>query len=116
MSKSITELFTSFPECRDENWDGEKKWYQKHLIYYESDRFRIELGDLFDESEKEVGEPLGLKFSVELHLFENTSQFDQYSYQQDKTVLKHEDHSLMIIFWRWGLYFACRGRKIREGS
>lgn len=116
MSKSIAELFTSFPECRDENWDGEKKWYQKQLIYYDSDRFRVELGDLFEDVEHEVGEPNGLKFGIDLHLLENTGQFDSYSYQRDKITPRYRDHSLTIIFWRWGLYFAWRGRQIEESE
>jgi len=102
----VAEWFSPQPHynhCVDNDldWPG-CRWYQKTLFNRWSDRIRIEIGDIVSESERENGECNGVKFAVDLHLWEHTGQFGS----------DYQDHSFYAILWRWGVYLAWRGRRV----
>lgn len=73
------------------------------------DKFRIILGDL---NKEEYFGPGG-QFQVELSIGQDLAEFSTYGPEWPKNhrdKVDHVSHSLIICFWRWGLYVSVAGR------
>lgn len=98
-------LFSILPE--DEDWT--RRWYQRTFErngrpgYGPESRWRLLLGDLVAEAEHDSGDSAGAQFGVDVRLWEDVGHFDY-----DDSDRWH-DHSVLVIVWRWGVYFAWRG-------
>lgn len=100
-ARHISQWFSVLPE----DDDCTRRWYQRcwERNYGTESRWRLCVGDLTAEAEHDFGDPAGLAFGIDLHLWEDVGQFDY-----DDTDRWH-DHSATFIVWRWGVYFAWRG-------
>lgn len=103
--RHVSQWFSTIPE--DE--DGSRRWYQRNREWYggpgegPESRWRLVVGDLLEVNENENGDFAGAQFGVDLRMGEDVGQFDY-----DDTDRWH-DHSITVVFWRWGVYFAWRG-------
>jgi len=117
--KPVGQWFSPLTEYRerreDPDWDGERRWYQKEWLEHWGPRWRWIIGDVFSEPEHEGGDYIGPRFEVGLDLFQLTGQFDGwFEGARPSWSAKFEDHSFSVTFWRWGIYVAVCGRRIRE--
>lgn len=94
--------------------DIPQRWWNWHREWYGPSQ-RVVVGDLVADTEHEHGELMGLAFSAELYLFENSGQFDNEGWLTGRIKTrprKFEDHSFSAIVGRWGIYIAWRGKEI----
>lgn len=105
--RHIRECFSRLPENEDATEAPEPLWFQRswERSWLPGDQhpFRVVVGDLSAEAEHDFGDYQGLKFGIDISLWENTGQF---AYDNDD---RWHDHSVTVILWRWGVYFAWRG-------
>jgi hypothetical protein len=106
--RHLSEWFSTKPDIDDDTprperwWHWSREWFGGPGYGPES-RWRLCVGDIVAEMEHDGGEPAGAAFSVDVRLWEDVGQF---AYDNDD---RWHDHSVSVIVWRWGLYFAWRG-------
>lgn len=111
--KSVEHWFSTCPARWDDDWDGELKWHQKHYSHW-GERLRVDVGDLHIEAEHDYGEPLGLQFGVDVNFYDSSGQFNRTNRMVIPNALEQwQSHSVNVVFWRWGVYVAWRGRRIK---
>lgn len=104
--RHISEWFSTDHEKRDEpDFNGDVPWYQD-TYEHSGDRLRVIIGDVVASGERDFGGHHGVEFGGELHLWVNVGEFDRDWPARERYV----DHSFSLIFWRWGVYVAWRGR------
>ena len=102
----LKRLFSLIPQS-DEGGDW-PIWNRS--IEHHGSRLRVIVGDLLAESEDDFNAPAGLRFAIDLDLAqEDVREFDI----PGKPDARYDIHTLTVIFWRWGIYVAVRGRLYR---
>lgn len=92
-----------------ENDDCTRRWFQRCQEwnggpgYGPESLWRLIVGDLAAQAEHDFGDYAGARFGIDVHLWEDTGEFDY-----DDTDRWH-DHSVTVVLWRWGVFFAWRG-------
>lgn len=105
--RHISQWFATDHEKRSaEDFDGEVPWYQD-AYEFNGQRMRLLIGDIVASGEHDFGGHHGVEFGVELHLWANVSEFDRDYPPRER----YDDHYFSVILWRWGIYFAWRGRR-----
>lgn len=99
-----SEWFSTKPDI-DDDTPRPRRWFHRSIevVGGPETRVRLSLGDITAVNEHEAGEPAGAAFTVDVRLWENTGNFD-YDNRD-----RWHDHSVCIVVWRWGVYFAWRG-------
>lgn len=102
----LKRLFSLIPQS-DEN-DDWPIWNRS--IEHHGSRLRVIVGDLLADMEHDAGGHAGLHFEVSVELAqEDIPEF----YLPDQPHAKYDIHTFRLIFWRWGIYVAVRGRLYR---
>lgn len=76
---------------------------------YHGKRFAWKIGDLSGDDGYDPGSG---QFSATLDFNINSETFKNYQRDPWKVLDTYLDHSLSVVFWRWGIWVAIRGRKI----
>lgn len=86
----------------------------KKILRYEEfygDRIAWKIGNL--DAEEPWGRRAG-QFSTCLDINIESGTFADYEHHPFRTVAEYVDHSLCICIWKWGVWVAVRGPKIKE--
>ena len=106
--RPVNQWFSTQPDIDDDTPRPARWWHWRWEQfgapgYGPESRWRVVVGDLQADMEHDSGEPAGAGFGVDVRMWEDTGQF---AYDSDD---QWHDHSIMVILWRWGVYFAWRG-------
>lgn len=105
---NITQWFG--PKSYDEDTGWELHWYNRTREHY-GERTRWMIGDLVMPHLEEYGGRPGPSFEIGLELAQaDTGWLDDYEMGTGRLIDKHDIHSFYIMFWRWGICIAVRGR------
>lgn len=105
----LKHLFSILPEDPEDESTYEHPWWNDHYEFNGS-RLRVIAGDLLAEGEHESGGHGGAQFGVSLDLAqEDIPEF----HLPEHPDAKYDIHTFTLIFWRWGIYVAVRGRLYR---
>ena len=102
------EWFATEPDI-DEDTPRPTRWWHWNWERYggpgygPDSRWRLSVGDIVADGEHSCGDAVGPQFGADLRLWEDVGQF---AYDNDD---RWHDHSVIVVFWRWGVYFAWRG-------
>lgn len=105
--KFLKYLFSTQPA---DEFDDPSDWPLWNRTWeHHGPRLRVIVGDLLAEQEREYGGFAGLQFGIDVSL----AQEDSAEFIVEAPGMKYDTYSCTLIFWRWGIYVAVRGRLYR---
>ena len=99
-----SEWFSTVPNIDDYTARPRRWWHRSFEIEGGPEaRVKLSAGDITTDMESDTGQPAGAALTFDVRLWENVGRFD-YDNQD-----RYHDHSITVVIWRWGVYFAWRG-------